>query len=82
MREFTRTIIVNEVTPCIVEFENGMVKTRDLDPIIIYGNLTDEKALKEVRKIDKKAVVREIITEKRTYAMSISDFIKNAYEKN
>ena len=79
MREFTRTIITTTIQPTIITFEDGEVKSDDLEPIIVHGKLTLEKALKLVHKVTKKAVVKSMTTKEVKYGMKITDFIKNAY---
>lgn len=80
----TRTITESTIKACKIGFENGNPVAIDLDPIKVYGEVDEAKAVKMVKKMHGKeeAVhIREIVTEDVFYEISLDDFIAHATRK-
>lgn len=80
----TRTITETTIKAFKIGFENGNPVAIDLDPIMVYGEVDEAKAVKMVKKVHGKEAsvhIREIITEDVVYEISRDDFIAHATRK-
>lgn len=77
----TRTITSTKIHGCKVKIENGTPVAEPVEPITVYGEVTEDQAQ---RKMDKaygkngKVVVSKIETEEKLYEISVEDFVKHA----
>lgn len=80
----TRTLTETTIKACKIGFEKGNPVAIDLDPIKVYGEVDEAKAVKMVKKVHGKEAavhIREIITEDVVYEISLDDFIAHATRK-
>lgn len=76
-----RSIIHTTVKACKVAFENNAPVATPLDPITVYGNITEEQAIKAVKKhYGAGAVFAGMESTEKHYEISVEDFVKNATE--
>ena len=76
-----RSIIHTTVSACKVAFENGAPVATPLDPITVYGNVTEEQATKIVKKqYGANAVFAGMESTEKHYEISVEDFVKSATE--
>jgi hypothetical protein len=78
-KTIVRTISAVTIKSANVSFVNGQPVVKSNDPIILNGNIAEEKALKEVRKAyGETAQITSITQVNDVYEISVSDFIKYA----
>jgi hypothetical protein len=78
-KTITRTITATIIYPLIFKMENGKPTPEGTNPITVNGVLSEEKALKEVRKIyGQNAFVSSIKEVNDVYEISVDDFMKYA----
>lgn len=82
MKEMTRSIIKFQINAKKVKYENGEVITEDLEPIEVVANtMTQEKAMKELRKSHGKMVqiiITSIIKKTVKLALDVDTFMELA----
>lgn len=82
-----RRIMTKEVTKTTVKISevinvDGVPQANELEPLVLLGNVSLEKAQKEVsKKFGANVTVFEIKPETQTYEMDVTDFIKYARVK-
>lgn len=79
-KEVKRTII----SPVSITLENGQPLATQLDPIVVMGAVTKEKANRLARKQHpdlETVVVDKLVEEVKVYEMSIEQFLQIATEK-
>ena len=77
----TRSLTQTTIHPVKVSFENGVPTTEALEPIVAFGNLTNEQATKVVAKEfgkNSNVVVAKTEVAEKMYEISVSDFVKYA----
>lgn len=78
----TRKLVETTINGYTIEMENGKPAVKDLEPVVVFGNVTTERqakrALVEKHGKDVNILVGEIKSEEVQYEISVEDFIKNA----
>jgi hypothetical protein len=78
-KTIVRTITASTIESVIVKFEKGKPVVTANPPITLNGIVTEDKAMKEVRKAyGATAQVTEIKSVDAVYEISVEDFMKNA----
>ena len=76
-----RSIIHTTIKACKVAFKDGAPVATELDPITVYGNCTEEQAVKAIKKqYGASAVFAGMESTEKHYEISVEDFVKNATE--
>ncbi len=74
-----RTITATTIESANVTFEKGKPVIKNNEPLTVNGNITEDKALKEVRKAyGEMAQVTSLAVIDDRYEISVEDFIKYA----
>lgn len=78
-KTIVRTITATTIESANITFVNGNVDAKPNAPIVVNGTITEEKALKEVRKeYGATAVVVKLSEVNDVYEISVEDFLKYA----
>lgn len=78
-----RSLVKTTIHACSVKIENGTPVATAVDPIVVYGNYTEEQARKEIARVHGKhssVVLAKIEAEEKHYEISVDDFVKHAKE--
>ena len=77
----TREMVVSTINGYTIEIEEGKPTVKEVQPVTVYGKVTKDKALKELKKVygkDAPVSVSTVDEETKRYEISVADFIKYA----
>lgn len=80
-KNITRRLTETKIHAVEVVMDGDNVSTKNLDPIVVYGNISDLEAKRELTRVhgnDKTIILKKIESEEKNYQISVEDFVKNA----
>lgn len=77
----TREITESKINGFMIEIQEGKPTVKEVESVTVYGKISKEKALKELKKVygkDAPVSVSTIDETTNAYEISVADFVKNA----
>ena len=77
----TREMVVSTINGYTIEIQEGKPTVKEVSPVTVYGKVSKDKALKELKKVygkDAPVSVSTVTEESKRYEISVADFIKYA----
>lgn len=79
----TRRLVESKIYGYSIEMENGEPTVQKVEPIVVYGKVSKDKATIELKKVygkDKALTVSKIEETEKQYVITVEDFVAHAKE--